>query len=250
MSQDATESNREADAAVLQGCRMIATGADCAGGLRLLQQGLGLGGRADNRENASGLRPVDIVARGLDGPEAAAAMESMAEGFAQAMMQAPAAMEMPPMMAACHAGNAQIVKCLLDLGMPVDQKCNAPKHKLMGATPFHATVVGYRDVRKEDYANVLRHLLTCNPEAIGIPDRLGNRPIELAFKALAITKDRTLVDAMLEFGVELTGKSEASAAKLAQVFINRGDETLRVQVVDSHAQVALREVAKFKAPRS
>lgn len=252
MSDQDTPVNVEASSALFEACRLISQGVDAqrAQGLTALQASIAAGGRADIKDPA-GLRAVDVVVRGADSSEAAFAVELLAEaGFAEAMMAAPTSSEMPPMMAACHAGNPLIVEKFLEIGMPGDVKANAPKIALLGGTPFHATVLGYRESRKDDYAAVLRALVEYCPDGIDIPDRLRRKPIELALKAAAATQDRTLADAMLQFGVDIHSKSGTGADKIVDAMMRRsGDETLRVLVTGNEARAAVREIEGLVRPR-
>lgn len=235
-----------AELQLLDACALISackSGADVDRGLAMLKEAIAQGVQG-SAKNAASLRAVDLLARGVDTPEAAVAIEWLAEaGLAESMMQAPSASEMPPMMAACYYGNALVVTKFLELGMPADIQANAPKLKILGGTPFHATVLGYRESRKDDYASVLRSLITYSPDGIDTPDRMGQRPIDLAVRAAAATKDRTLCDAMLSFGVNLSSQGEASAEKLAKAIIKRtGSEELNVLMAANSAKRALREI--------
>lgn len=234
-----------ASAKVLAAARLISQGtnAERGRGLTLLRSGVEEGSNPDVRDT-NGLRAMDMIATGNDSVEAAAAIECMAEaGHADAMMRAPSVSGMPPMMAAAFTGNPCIVEKFLELGMPADTKANAPREKLLGGTAFHATVLGYRENRKDDFASVMRLLISYAPNGIDISDRLRQKPIDMAMKAAAITGDRTLSDAMMQFGVEMRGAGEGGADKVAKTLIERDrTDTLRSLVAGNEARAVLRSL--------
>lgn len=216
-------------------------------GLILIRQAIDGGINFDGRDEA-GLRLVDALARGCDSEQAALAMQLMAEsGFEQEMLAAPGASDMPPMMAACFAGNAKIVQKLLELGMPGDVKANASSHKILAGTPFHAAVIGYRKNRQDDYAQVLSCLLQYCPDGINVADRLRQKPIDWATKIAAATGDFSLADAMMEFGVSLNGGGALGADKVLKVIAQKsGDNKVRALMASSEARLAIREIEAMR----
>ena len=158
-----------------------------------------------NARNDQGMRAIDVLVRGEDGDEAAAAIEAMAEqGFGESMLLAPNPSEMPPLVAACYQGNALMVEMFLSYGFPADARCNAPTKRLLNGTAFHAVVLGFREVCKDDFAQTMKLLLTYCPEGINLADRLRQRPVDYAAKAAAQTGDRTLSDAIVSYGVSMS----------------------------------------------
>lgn len=241
-----------ADQDLLQACSNLASEGGhesfFAGGLELLKAAL-TRGATGTMKNIHGLRAMDVLARGLDSMESAAGIEFMAEaGFAEEMMKPPGASEMPPMMAAAFFGNPLIVEKFLFLGMPADVQANAPRQKIIAGTPFHATVVGFRHVRKDDYASVLQKLLAYCPEGIDTPDAFKQKPIDLAVDAAIRTEDLTLVAALLQFGVSLRGAGGLGADQLIKALMERGGkEDLQILMATSEARRAIREVDAMRS---
>lgn len=217
-----------------------------AAGLVALASFVEAGVDLDERDDGN-LRAVDIIVRGADSQESAAAIEMMAEaGFAEGMMAPPSASDMPPMMMACYRGNALMVEKFLELGMPADVKTNAPAQKILKGTPFHAVVLGFREVDKHAYARCLELLLSYCPEGIDLADRLGQRPVDLAVKAAAVTGDQTLMEAMVAYGSELSHGSEVDASHMLTAIMGK-DQSGRTAslMAQGAAKGAIRKIERL-----
>lgn len=214
--KDASDDSNLGIGKVLEACRMISGSEQQSrvDGLKMLKQAIAEGCDLNERD-ASNFRGVDLLARGLDSSEAAVGVEWMAEAdFAEQMMSAPVASEMPPMMAACYFGNPSVVDKFLELGMEGDVIANAPKQQIIGGTPFHAAVAGYRQTRQNDYVAVFHSLFSYCPDGINVVDRMKQRPIDLAMKKAVASGDKVLIVTMMNYGVEFDGKAAMGAEKL------------------------------------
>lgn len=80
---------------------------------------------------------------------------------------------------------------------------------------------------------------------------MNEKPIDLAVNAALRTHDLTLVTALLQFGVSLTGAGGLGADKLIKAMIDRnGREELQVLMAGSEARRAIREIdAMSPGPR-
>lgn len=207
---------------LLELARQLAEGHDDVSGAsslaRLLAE-IAAGVDLDLR-GGDGLRAVDILARGSDTLEAGAAIEAMAEtDFAAHMIIAPGSGETSPMMMACYRGNAAIVEKFLELGMPADRTETCPKLKILAGTAFHAVVLGYKPVEADRYIRCMGLLLAYCPDGINIADRLRQTPVDLAVKTASSTGDRSLADAIVAFGAELSNNNGLDARSLIQVMM-------------------------------
>lgn len=193
-----------------------------------------LDGEDLSQKNASGLRAIDVIARGMDTFEGAALIEMMAEtNFAAEMLKAPFTSDMPPMVMTAYSGNPLMLEKFLELGMPAETQVTAPKHKLLKGTAFHAVVLGYRAIQKDEYTHCMALLMAYNPKGIDVADMLKQRPVDLAIKQTIATNDRTLANAIVAFGASIDNGSGLDAKKLMIELMKR-PEHANLNTVISH----------------
>jgi ankyrin repeat protein len=158
-------------------------------------------------------------------------------------------MDGPPLHVACHLGNWSIAQGLLQAGVDPNLVGSSQRQRLMGATPAHAVAAGFRSQRKDAYANCLSVLI----QAGGDLDKLDMKkrsPIDYAMESAAATGDRTLVDAMLDYGVDtLTNSKSALSAhsigiSMATVRPNKrkAETDLPSRMIKSHLTTMTRKV--------
>lgn len=184
-----------------------------------------LAGENLSEKNNVGLRAIDVIVQGADTLEAVAAIEAMAETeFASEMLKPPMSSIMPPVIMAAYSGNALMVEKFLDFGFPADSKFTAAKQNLLNGTAFHAVVLGYREIKKEAYVECMALLMAYCPTGIDVADMRKQRPVDLAIKYTASTRDRTLSTAIITFGAHIETGSKIGAKSLMAELIKKQPE--------------------------
>lgn len=235
---------------LLSAAKILADGRDgtLAAGLAQFREAMQEG--ADlNEQDENGLRAVDLLVRGRDTFEAAGLIEEMAEsGFVDGMMIGPDASTMPPMFMAGFSGKPAILEKFMELGMPGESRFTSPKDKILNGTVFHAIVIGFREIQKDDFAQCLRVMLAYCPAGIDLADRLKSRPVDLAVKVAAVTGDHTLSNAMVSYGAIIESGSGRDAKSLLEEMMKRPDNAeLKTVITHGAANSVLREIEEEEA---
>lgn len=194
-----------------------------------------------NEASDTGLRAIDILCRGLDSDESCFAALYLMQAGASIDNQ-PCPSEAAPLHASAFHGNFKILCTLLDLGVSAQSLSSGSKQQLMGSTAAHAIATGFRKVRAQDYAQCFGAIIGagCDIDAI---DRRRQAAIDIAMRSYASTTDSTLVDAMLEYGVNARRSSGFDAASVAQALSDRaGNPKLLAQLSSSAVHSIVRSV--------
>jgi hypothetical protein len=203
-----------------------------------------------NVAQSNALRPIDILARGVDDEISAAAVEVLIDAGA-IFTSGPGAHEAPPLHAACYHGNWMIARAImLYEGVDPDQPGSSRSMRLNAGTPAHAVAVGFRSAHSVRYMYCLQVLLA-NGADLNKIDRMRKKPVDIALAGLVSTNDRTLVDALFEYGVMTSADAsqapDASAAEVARAIASRQASMYDLGVAAVRAQ--MRDVIR-KVPKS
>lgn len=238
---------------LLSAARILADGRDgtLAEALVQFREAMANGGDL-NEQDENGLRAVDLLVRGRDTFEAAGLIEEMAErGFVEEMMVGPDASTMPPMFMAGFSGKPAILEKFMELGMPGDSRFTSPKEKILNGTVFHAIVIGFREIQKDDFAQCLRVMLAYCPSGIDLADRLKARPVDLAVKVAAVTGDQTLSNAMVSYGAIIESGNGRDAKSLLDEMMKRPNSAeLKTVITHGAANNVLREIEEEESRQS
>lgn len=198
--------------------------------------------------NDVGLRPIDVLCRGQDTEAAAHAVMHLIRAGSQANDQ-PCPAEAAPLHASAYSGNSGILCTLLDMGVDPLATSGGAKQGLIGSTAIHALATGFRTARAEAFAECFGALLGAGCD-IDARDRKKQTAIDIAMKSAASCSDRTLVDAMLNYGVILSGDEDnkRSALAVAQALSRRtGDHKLIAQISASAFGAVARSMDALRA---
>lgn len=196
-----------------------------------------------NELNEQGLRSLDLLATGRDSQESCyAALFLVQAGFA--INEQPNASDAPPAYAAAFSGNWQILDTLIELGAEVREKVTAMRQNLLGGTAIHALASGFRAARGEDYGQCFAALLGAGAD-INAKDRKRQTPIDIAMRSAANTGNHSLVDAMLEYGVDVDHETyrQTSAASMASAITRRTGDAM---IIAQMSKAALQNIARSR----
>ena len=172
------------------------------------------------------MRAVDLLASGRSDPWAAAALQALVESGAEVGI-GPLPGLAPPLHVACHRGAVALVQGLLMAGAQADLKANAMSIKLLGGTPAHAAVLGFRAARGQDYGQVISLLIRAGAD-LDARDRRGARPVDAAALLGAQAGSTDLLRALMNYGVKTLAEAGAasvvSAGEIAQALAGSGRE--------------------------
>ena len=192
--------------------------------------------------NENGLRPIDLIAGGRDSEAACYATLFLAQA-GSSLDEQPSPAEPSPIHAAAYHGNWQILNTLIDLGADPHQKINAMRCNLMGSTAIHAVATGFRAAREEDFGQCFASLLEAGVD-INARDRRRQSPIDIAMKSAANTGSKSLVDAMLNYGVDVaSGASNSNSASAMAMAITR--RTGNAELIAQMSKAAMANVANM-----
>lgn len=176
--------------------------------------------------NSRGFRAIDLLVRGRSTHAVGKVVAALAQGLGKKINDAPNSGEMPPLHAACHNGNLEAARILISAGALVNHPANSAGANLMGGTSAHALASGFRGRRSTEYTEIFTALAQngCDINAL---DRAGRKPVDIALLLLTSTRDRTLVDHILEYGVKTMSskggrKKQLSTLGLADAIADRG----------------------------
>ena len=210
-----------------------------------------------NALNEHGLRSLDVLSAGRDSEEACyAALFLVQAGFA--LNEQPNASDAPPAYVAAFNGNWQVLSTLIDLGAEVRLKVTAMRQNLLGGEAVHALASGFRAAREADYGQCFAALLGAGAD-INAKDRKRQTPIDIAMRSAANTGKQSLVDAMLDYGVDVThdASRQSSAASLAGALTRSSGDALLIAKMSKAAiqniarsQKALQAISEFEGSAS
>jgi hypothetical protein len=196
-----------------------------------------------NKAIENGLRPLDLLCRGRDSDEACFAVLHLLQAGAQ-VGAPPNASECMPLHAAAFHGNWRILCTLIDMGVVENPSVpsNGMKQGLLGSTALHALAAGFRSARGQDYAECFSALLAAGCD-VNAKDRKRQAAIDIAMKSAASTGDRTLIEAMFQYGVALESQGQQSALQVAQALsLRTGNHQLMAQVSGSAFNAVMRSM--------
>lgn len=195
--------------------------------------------------NDRGMRPIDLLARGTDSVAAGDAAFRLVQAGADA--KTPASMqECAPLHAAAFYGLWRVTEALLEAGVDPNGPSNGSLQKLMKGTPLHALAAGFRSARADEYAECFKLLLRYQAD-VDKTDRRNQKPLDIAVQAAAGTGDRTLVDAMLEYGVQTAHDTTTSARNVGMALSRRNgnNRDLPAMMAKSHMLALARQGKEF-----
>lgn len=157
------------------------------------------------------LRAIDILVRTKPQKSRAVAIAHLAGLMGKEINRPPSVGELPPLHAAAHYGNFMAVEALIKAGADLSLKVNAVAARLAMGTAAHAALTGYRALRASDHAQVLALLCRAGAD-MNVVDLKRRRPVDLATEINLRMNDSTMINAMLELGVEIIGNAKGAHA--------------------------------------